>query len=111
MAGLKAATAVQVSGARVLRTILVNTTSNELLEVAFENGSAAYQWERMLSAPEPSATRRAGGGGGSAARNMAFAKKLERSPSEPEPTDLEDSGKVRNIPFDRSRRVSCGSLG
>jgi hypothetical protein len=42
---------------------------------------------------------------------MAFAKKLERSPSEPEPTDLQGSGKVRKIPFDRWRRVSCGSLG
>ena len=54
---------VKVNGERVVRTVLVNKTRNELLEISFDGGDGA-DWERKLSALVTPAMRRAGGGGG-----------------------------------------------
>jgi hypothetical protein len=54
---------VKVNGERVVRTVLVNETRNELLQISFDSGAGA-EWERKLSALVTPAMRRAGGGGG-----------------------------------------------
>jgi hypothetical protein len=54
---------VKVNGERAVRTVLVNKTRNELLEIIFHDG-AGVEWERKLSALVTPAMRRAGGGGG-----------------------------------------------
>ncbi len=44
---------LQVNGEPVFRTLLINTTSNELLHISFERGPAEA-WERNLSlVPDP----------------------------------------------------------
>jgi hypothetical protein len=81
---------VKVNGGKVLRTVLVNSSSNTLIQISFEGGAAA-EWERELSAlipalqTAPQSRSRRGGGGGMKANNVLFK-------AGPEDSSDDDSG-------------------
>ena len=94
---------MQVNGEHVYRTILVNITSNQLLEVIFEGGDAA-EWVLNFSAPGLPAMRRGDTGGG-ATRSV---ERLEATPEQPS----NSSGKLtapgtQDHHDDEAVRLSC----